>query len=190
MSDQDNQSSKEAQKTIISFIAGLIIGGLLVWVFGGTNGDTPTDELSDSTIEEIDTSDDTEDAGTDEEDSTAPTSTEDADNGFTSAESGSGSIDVSDQPAGSSVTLEGAVFPSDEGWIGVRDYVNGQLGSILGVSRFSREQGRLPNTINLQRATEAGREYAIVFYRESGDRKFNLAQDELIEDIIETFTAE
>ncbi|MEX0931100.1 MAG: hypothetical protein WDZ68_02270 [Candidatus Paceibacterota bacterium] len=187
MSDQENQSSKEAQKTIISFIAGLIIGGLLVWMFGGTNDATPTDDVvGTNNFEEVDTNDDTEE----DDDATPTTNDELGDTNEPTVENGDGSIDVSDQPAGDSVTLTGAVFPNDEGWIGVRDYVDGALGSLLGVTRFSREQGRLPTTISLQRATETGEVYAVVFYTESGDREFNLDDDTLIVGTVETFTAE
>ena len=32
---------EESQKTVVSFIVGLLIGGLLVWAFSGTAGETP-----------------------------------------------------------------------------------------------------------------------------------------------------
>jgi hypothetical protein len=87
------------------------------------------------------------------------------------------------------VSLESATFPSDEGWIGVRDYANGQLAGILGVARFSKEQGLIPKEIILQRATKAGSTYAIVFYSESGDRVFSLADDVQAGGVVKSFTA-
>ena len=77
-----------------------------------------------------------------------------------------------------------------EGWIGVRDYQAGQLGGLLGVSRFSEAQGLVPSGVALQRATVAGKEYAVVVYTESGDRQFNLADDKQIDSVFATFTAQ
>ena len=193
----DTEQQPESQKTIIAFIAGLLIGGLLVWVFaGGTPAEAPT-------IDEEPASDTTSDEEMDEEeDETSEMSDEnDTANGAAGAESddttpaadmetGDGSISVESQPAGSRVAIEGAVFPNDEGWIGVRDYDNGQMSGLLGVARFSKEQGLVPEEIPLLRATEAGNEYAVVFYTESGDREFSLANDVQIPDVMATFTAQ
>lgn len=206
MSEQANQTqdqSKEAQKTVIAFIAGLLIGGLLVWIFGGSPAETPTDDVmddntseeqSDTTNSNADDSqaDDSADTSADDatDDTTNDDTTQTSDDSSDEMVTGEGSVSVSDQPAGTSVTLDSAVFPNDEGWIGVRDYNNGQMGSLLGVVRFSSEQGLVPDEIVLQRATEAGNEYAIVYYTESGDREFSLADDVQIEGVFETFTAQ
>lgn len=64
-----------------------------------------------------------------------------------------------------------------------------QQSMILGVARFSAEQGLNPTSIPLLTPTVAGREYAIVFYSESGDRKFNLAEDVQLAGEFATFTA-
>ena len=103
---------------------------------------------------------------------------------------GDGDVEVNNQSAGMTVTLESAVFPSDEGWIAVSSYPNGQLGSILGAARYSKEQGLVPEEISLLAPTIAGRDYAVVFFTEDGDRVFNLATDVQIEGAISTFSAE
>lgn len=190
MAEEQNimQNTKEAQKTVIAFIAGLLIGGLLVWIFAepaADTADTPDDSDTGAVEEMLDDTEDTDETA-DEEADTTDENTDDED----TMETGEGSVSVSDQPAGSTVTIESAVFPTDEGWIGVRDYRNDQMGSILGVARYSRSQGLIPESIRLLRATTAGEEYAIVFYTESGDREFNLAEDVQVEGVFETFRAE
>ena len=181
MSEQEKQ---ESQKTIVAFVAGLLIGGLLVWVFGSSpekevsiQNDTETVQTAEesATVEEVDT------PGTVPTPSTAEEKPE--------LQTGDGAIEISDQAAGSVVKLESAVFPTDEGWVAVRSYPNGQLGSILGAARYSKEQGLIPEQIQLLAPTTAGRQYAVVFFTENGDRQFNLASDVQIGDVFGTFTA-
>lgn len=188
------EAKQENQKTIVAFAAGLLIGGLLVWVFGGAaSPSVNTDENGTATNTEEVAGDQTQDT-TDEEavDDTSTTSDDEetTDEAAPTMQQGDGSASVSNQQAGSTVTLQSATFPSDEGWIGVRDYQNGQLGGLLGVARYSKAQGLIPEEIILQRATQAGNSYAIVFYSESGDRVFSLADDVLIEGVAATFTAQ
>ncbi len=181
MSEQEKQ---ENQKTIVAFAAGLLIGGLLVWVFGGApKTDDRAEEDTNATTtevvgEEIELNGTTTDEDSDDEDAAEPVMS-----------TGTGAVELGDQTAGTRVSLESATFPSDEGWIGVRDYANGQLAGILGVARFSKEQGLIPQEVILQRATKAGSTYAIVFYSESGDRVFSLADDVQVEGVVTTFTA-
>ena len=187
MSEQEKQ---ESQKTVVAFVAGLLIGGLLVWVFGGTPETTPTKK---DTADNQDTSEVTEsgegnpESETVEEIEVTSTPVEPA---VAELPVGNAAVSVNDQAAGLSVSLEGATFPADEGWIGVRDYVGGQLTGLLGVARYSKEQGLVPESIILQRATLPGKTYAVVFYSESGDRKFNLAEDVQVGGVMETFTAQ
>lgn len=197
MSEQEKQ---ESQKTIIAFVAGLLIGGLLVWVFTDSPSDSsPTDNAMMNT-EQTDRMSGDDETMEDSSDATADTSTDsemnENDNGVNDTEpvnelpTGDGEVSVSEQPAGARVMLDGASFPTDEGWIGVRDYVGGQLAGILGVARYSKEQGLVPDSIPLQRATEAGNTYAIVFFNDNGDREFRVADDSQIEGIFGTFTAQ
>ncbi len=180
------QEKMENQKTIVAFAAGLLIGGLLVWVFGGNTPrtETPADDSNATTAMENtqpDQMSDSEATPTTENETTPATPV---------MEQGEGAASVSNQEAGSSVTLASATFPTDEGWVGVRDYVNGQLGGILGVARFSKEQGLVPETITLQRATKADSTYAIVFFSDNGDRVFNIANDKQTVGVAGTFTAQ
>jgi hypothetical protein len=179
---------QEGQKTVVSFAAGLLIGGLLVWAFSGSP------ETNETRTVDVQNSDDTEEvADTDMEDTdSAPmTDTEDEPEATTPAmELGDASADIASTEAGSTITLDGATFPTSEGWIGVRSYAGGEFGNILGVSRYSNEQGLIPTEIELLVPTQAGSEYAIVFFDEDGDRNFNPALDaQLMTDPI-TFTAE
>lgn len=196
---EDNQEKQDGQKTIVSFVVGLLVGGLLVWVFSGPESTAPTTTDNDGpAVTEEDTDNNSEeDEG--EEDTSTPTSTTPPagdKGGDTPAPPvaelpvGDGSVSVSDQPAASTVTLDAATFPVGEGWIGVRSYANGQLGALLGVVRFSEEQGLVPEEIILQRSTTPGRDYAIVFYTDNGDRDFSLANDVQIDEVFATFTAQ
>ncbi len=182
MSEETN-AGQESQKTVVAFIVGLIIGGLLVWVFTDTPAEAPVvvdeDEASETADVNTSTDDDVADSGASTS-TTAPVA---------ELPTGDGEVSVGGQTAGSVVALESATFPIDEGWIGVRDYANGQLSGLLGVVRFSKEQGLVPEQIVLQRPTETGKQYAIVFYSESGDREFSLADDIQIEGEFATFTA-
>lgn len=184
-------TASDAQKTVVAFIAGLLIGGLLVWAFGGTPEETPADEANGTDSEET-----TDDNGAADEDADNDTATDtddqtstDAADDEANADDAEGSADVADQAAGTTVQITGAVFPTDEGWIGVREMTNGEMGSLLGVARYSKEQGLIPTEIKLLRGTTAGNEYAVVFYSDNGDREFNLANDTQIEQA-GTFTAQ
>ena len=177
------EEKQEGQKTLIAFIVGLLIGGLLVWAFSGPSANAPApagenDEVSEETSVRGDTSDTSESETTEEMTTEMPV-----------LEVGDGSVVVDDQPASNSIVLESVTYPISEGWIGVREYDQENLGFILGVVRFSESQNLVPNEITLQRSTTAGRDYAIVIYTESGDSGFNLAEDVQIDAVFDTFTA-
>ena len=159
------QLKEESQKTVVSFVVGLLVGGLLVWAFTGNNSEAPKKQMDEDkeikSEKEVATK---EAVGTDTaEKIEVPV--------------GEGAVKVSEAGAGMSVSLADVTFPAKEGWVGVRNLNDGKLGMILGVARFSAEQGLNPKQIELLTPTVSGREYAIVFYSESGDRKFNLAED-------------
>lgn len=199
------EETQESKKTVVSFVVGLLIGGLLVWAFSGPAADAPVTDTEDpatSTEEQMGD----EDAATDDEGSTDATNNA-QDDSATSANddngsgnetpaptaelpTGDGAVSVNDQSAGDMVTLESVVFPIDEGWIAVRSYENEQLGNILGAARFSKEQGLVPESVPLLAPTTAGRQYAIVFFTENGDREFSLATDVQVDSIFGTFTAQ
>ncbi len=182
MSEQVRQ---ENQKTIVAFAAGLLIGGLLVWVFAGS---PKTEDMSDNTQDSKEsTQENTDDIKV--TDVTIDSATIKTEEKKSEMLVGEGKAEVGTQKAGTKVVLGSTTFPTDEGWIGVRDYVNGQPTGLLGVARYSKVQGLVPTEVVLQRSTKAGSEYAVVFYKESGDLKFNLANDKQVDGVFATFKA-
>jgi len=189
-----DQTTNDGQKTVVAFIAGLLVGGLLVWIFNDTPAEAPVTTDEPTQTEDADTAD------TDSTESTDDVSEVTNDPGDTPAEpapepvadlpSGDGSATVSDTSAGMVVPLDSATYPTDNGWIAVRTYENGEVTNILGAARYSREQGLVPEQISLLTPTIAGREYAIVFFTENGDRQFDLRTDTPIETPLVTFTAQ
>ncbi len=181
------EEKQEGQKTVVSFIVGLLIGGLLVWAFSGPSADAPEDK------KEGDKKEVTEDKKTNDKESTKEVNLEEnkandevkKEEVKASLPVGDGKVVVNSQAPSTKIKLDSATYPVKEGWIGVRDYQDGKLGGILGVVRFSEEQGLVPTEIILQRPT-----VAVVVYEENGDRKFNVADDKQIDKIFTTFKAE
>ncbi len=173
MADVEKQDN---QKTIVAFVVGLLIGGLLVWAFSGPKDDTKNLETED-TAEETATVDENTDEDMDEASDTPTLSV------------GEGDVVIEDQAAGMSVAIESATYPVGEGWIGVQQYDNDQFGYLLGVVRFSESQGLVPSEIVLQNPTMAGKKYAIVIYKEDGDFDFTKG-DEKLPEVFTTFTAQ
>ena len=183
---EEKQEKQEGQKTVVAFIAGLLIGGLLVWVFSDApSAEAPKPAADEETVEET-TSDVEASEDGDSQEAAAVTTTDVPE---VTMAVGDGSVVVRDQAASQTIELESVTFPTDEGWIGVRSYANGQLGSLLGVMRYSKDQGLVPEAIELQVPTTAGREYAVVFYTENGDLSFSLAEDVQIDEVFATFSA-
>ena len=191
MAEQDTQSSTEAQKTVVAFIAGLVIGGLLVFAFGGTPSEDTSDMDNDLDTSEVrDTDEEDEEDASSEQTDDDSTSTDDTETPSNIIETGDAAARVTDQAAGSVVTIDSATYPNDEGWIGVREYVDGETGSILGVARYSKSQGLTPSQVKLLRATTAGSEYAVVFFTDNGDRSFSSSVDVQVGSVADTFRAE
>ena len=194
MSEQNQ--NQEGQKTIVSFIVGLLIGGLIVWMFSGDPAETPVDvDNGDVDVEETDsttndTDEDTEAPTTDENGEVDNTTNETAPDPAPTMETGDAEVTVSDQPASNRVALDAVTFPMSDGWIGVREYNNDRLGSLLGVARFGEAEGLIPEEIVLQRSTESGRTYAVVFYTAGPTNDFNLADNEQLDGIAATFSAQ
>jgi len=176
------EQTQDSSKTLVAFVVGLLIGGMLVWAFSGPSADNSNQEaMTEDTTEAVEeTQAATDQAATESETATeAPTLVV-----------GDGAVEVQDQPAGTSVSLDRATYPIEEGWIGVRDYNNGQLSFIKGVVRFSAAAGLVPQDIVLQVPTQTGQEYAIVMFSDNGDNAFNPAGDVQIDQIFATFTAQ
>lgn len=191
------EEKQDSQKTLVAFVVGLLIGGMIVWAFSGPAATAPVETTTDNemTTDEGNTTTANESDDETSGDSDSNTNTETSSETMAEAPAaelvvGEGSVVVTDQPAGTSVTLESATYPVSEGWIGVREYNNEQLGYILGVVRFSEAQGLVPAEIVLQRATTPGNEYAVVIFTEDGDYDFNLGTDVQIDTVYDTFSAE
>jgi hypothetical protein len=170
---------EESQKTVVSFIFGLLIGGLLVWAFMGGDGksdEKPKDEKKDDAITATTT--------------TTLTPVADTLVATPTLTTGDGKVTIADKKAGSEVKLGEVVYPIEEGWIGVREYNDGKLGYINGVIRFSKSGNVVPTTIPLVTPTVAGREYAIMMYTSGGDKSFNAATDKQLDTMFTTFKAE
>jgi len=183
-----SEEVKESQKTVVAFIAGLLVGGLLVWMFGG-----PADEMEPTLENEMNDSEMLDESdlefSNDELDETTTNNENDA---SSTAELSVGTADarVAGATTRSVIALESATFPTDAGWVAVRSYTNGEVGNVLGASRYSKEQGLVPDTVNLLTPTVAGNEYAIVFFSENGDRQFNMRSDFQLDVEPIVFTAE
>ena len=186
---EENMMTEESKKTVISFIAGLLVGGLLVFIFSEPAANNPTPNATND-------SENSQVSATEEVDEM-----EDVDNETVVASSGTvntivpsqvisdGVIVVANQDAGEVVELDSVEFPADAGWIGVRDYENGQMTGLLGVSRFNLSEGLTPDSVRLLRATVAGKTYAVIFYADNGDKTFSLANDAQLTGVMETFEA-
>ena len=191
----EEKKQEDGQKTLVAFIVGLLIGGMLVWAFSGPEAKAPVDDESmENVSEEMTEEAQTDTAGgaqaEDKETDVKPVEKVTGDSAATpKLQVGEGKVVVNDQAASAAVKMEEAVYPISEGWIGVREYNNDKLGFILGVVRFSEAQGLVPSEIILQRATTPGNKYAVVIFSENGDREFSLADDVQIDKIFDTFTA-
>jgi len=184
MSEPQAVNKEESQKTVVSFVFGLLIGGLLVWAFMGGSADAPKEDKKDDPKETTATSS----ATTPKVDTPAVTTTEVKT--MAQLPVGDGKVTVADKEAGRSVAITETTFPIKEGWIGVREYTDGRLGYINGVIRFSDAGKIVPASIPLVTATVAGRQYAVVMFTEGGTKGFNGADDVQLDTIFSTFTAE
>ncbi len=173
MSEVEKQ---ESQKTVVAFITGLLIGGLLVWVFSST-----PEEAKAPKVESTDTAEETKTEVAESTEKTTGVAKTDV--------IGEGSLAVAEQKAGGVVTLGATKFPTKNGWIVVRDYMDGMPGNILGAARYSADEGLAPTTVELMRNTTVGSSYQVVFYTNEGETGFTLGEDKPIDGIATTFKA-
>lgn len=175
---------QESQKTIVAFITGLLIGGLLVWVFSSTPESKKDEMTKDDTKTEVTVppNENSEvSSGIDAETESESTSKNEI--------TGTGSITVLDQSAGDSVAISNLSFPQTSGWVVVRDYMDGNPGNVLGAARYDAELGLVPTTVSLMRSTIADNHYEVIFYSNEGDQGFSLKEDTLVEGTGKTFKA-
>lgn len=162
---------QEGQKTVVAFVTGLLIGGLLVWVFSSTP------ETKDMAKEKTETETEQTMQGENKEaDIKSETSAVKGE-----AIIGKGSLTIADQKAGNTVAIEKVEFPSKNGWVVVRDYTDGMVGNVLGAARFGVDDGLVPTSVDLMRGTVAGKSYQVTFFTNDGDKGFSLAEDKRIE---------
>lgn len=177
MSEVEKQ---ESQKTVVAFITGLLIGGLLVWVFSSTPEEAkqPVVETGDEKSADI-----TKQEGTSDEEKKSES--------VASVEyTGEGKITVTDQKAGALVALGALTFPAKSGWVVVRDYKDMVPGNVLGAARFNSDEGLVPTSVELIRNTVAGNTYQIVFYSNTGAIDFKLGEDTVIDGPSASFKAQ
>ncbi len=202
----EKQQQEEGQKTFVSFIIGLLIGGMLVWAFSSPDTDDRKASLSigkkdddkglssENKKNEVKEEESNKDGSKEKMDTTDSETTESkgdmSSDGKNTAFKEAGEIVVSDQTAGTEIKLDKAIYPISEGWVGVREYnKDGKLGYILGVVRFSEKYNMVPSTIILQRPTTVGRKYAVVVFSEDGDGSFNVYKDLQVGEPLDTFEA-
>lgn len=180
MSEVEKQ---EGQKTVVAFITGLLIGGLLVWVFSSSPTQAPTaDEQKNDDSAEVTT---TGDKTTEKTDTTAATETTKK-----IEVSGEGMLKVVDQKAGNTVAIDSIAYPANAGWVVVRDFANDTVGNVLGAARFNTTDGLEAKNVPLMRDTIAGKSYAVFFFTEDGDKDFDMKKDTVIDGVRATFTAQ
>ena len=188
MSEAEKQ---EGQKTVVSFITGLLIGGLLVWVFSSSPEEVkaPTNETTD--IAEVTKNETTNTPNQETTTTNVPAQTITKETVSQTTEViGDGLIAIVDQKAGSVVDLEAATYPTNGGWVVVRDYAGGVAGNILGAARYNVADGLTATTVHLLRNTKAGNTYQVSFYTDNGDKVFDVADDKQIESFTKTFKAQ
>ncbi len=185
MSETEKQ---ESQKTVVAFISGLLIGGLLVWIFSSSpeNTQKPSTESETEKSESGESSENKSDTSV----SASDVKKQEVTKEIQKVEVGEGSLSVSNQKAGTMVQLGPVTFPAEAGWIVVRDDVNGAPGNTLGAARYNTKDGLIPTAVELLRATEAGKKYQVMFYTQEGNLTFALTEDKPTTVPSATFSAE
>ena len=163
-----DDKTQDSKKTVVAFVAGLIIGGLLVWLFSGSPEATAPEKTSADKKGSMTAVEEKLDAAQEENTDTKTTE---------ALIDGNLAFTVANQSAGMTVALGEVRYPSVEGWIVVHDDAGGELGWALGAARYNTDIGLRPDHVELLRATEAGKTYHVVYYTEDGDRMFDLKLD-------------
>lgn len=155
-------------RTFAIFIAGVVAGLILGWIWNSiSNSKTPV--ADDMTKDETSLA-----SGTN---STPSSVTPGASTGSTGGVSTGNSTSLSVAPmqaAGLSVAVS-AVSVSVPTWVVILDNVNGKPGNALGAQMFFA--GEKSGTIELLRATTAGKTYFAAEYIDNGDHKFSKQTD-------------
>lgn len=92
----------------------------------------------------------------------------------------SGAVSVSDQPAGDEVIVESVTVPSPGAWVAVRETSGRDLGNVLGAARVIGPHSLV--VVQLLRATEPGRSYAVQLYRDDNGGAFDPSRNSVYVD--------
>jgi hypothetical protein len=164
-----------SQKTVVAFISGLVIGALLMWVFGSQPPKNVKEDTKMDNAQEQAATENTEEAAPSGEQGSAEVSVSNP-----AVTAGMGSVAVANQKAGSQVALGEIKYPTEAGWIAVHAVENGTMGGVLGASRYNTKEGLTPTTVDLLAPTVAGAEYWVVFHEDNKDGKYTSAGDKVM----------
>ncbi len=174
MEDNTNKN----QKTVVAFVAGLLVGGLLVWMFSSSSDGKKFVEKINQGDAQGEVSDIEGDVSKGKESSANEKEVVKNVTGSAVVAPGSGSITVEDQAPGAVVALGAVTFPVDAGWVVVHEVnADGSLGNPLGAARYGKTDGLVPNTVELLRATTIDKTYNVVIYNDNGDKVFDKTDD-------------
>lgn len=153
-------TSDELKTAATGFLPGAVVGAAIVWLAMSM---APGPVQVPLTLPS-----DTQDSTTETDKSPTP------DTAQKSSPSGA-RVKTDDQPAGRAAMIKSVSLEATS-WIAIRDYSDGKIGNVLGAVR--REKGESTNVvIDLLRATEPGKQYAIVIFAENGDGTFSTKTD-------------
>jgi hypothetical protein len=167
----DQEKNKAATAGAIALIVGLVAGFLIGWywykgICQRAAGTETTGGLFDD-LSNGENATSTDNNGTITSSTTKPSV----------SVTGTGTLKVNDQKAGSVVTVSHVDAPGTT-WVTVRDLVNGKVGNILGAQRISGTSNNI--SVSLLRPTKAGSSYRIYLYKDNGDMTFNSKTDSFI----------
>ncbi len=161
--------------TLVTLVVGIIIGFLIGWGIYGRESGVKSEREGRTASSTLDFNDEFEsDFDLDDETpvKSGSLSSPSATVGGTTA-----SFSVSAQAAGLTVNVMNVKADAPT-WVAVRDYRGGQLGNVLGARRIEQSQAGV--AVQLLRSTKAGETYAVVLYRDNGDKLFSHQTDTLV----------
>jgi hypothetical protein len=175
------ENTQQSQKTVVSFIVGLLIGGLLVWVFAGSPAKAPAKSDTKNDAQKTENTDNKAPEAANPTDGAANPE-EKKEEAKPTATIGNGSIAVDAQKAGNEVALGAITYPGTDGWIAVHAMNGDALGGVIGAARYSTKDGLLPTKVELleKAPTVAGKTYAVVFHSTDGDRTYSSKTDAVV----------
>ncbi|MFA5998087.1 MAG: hypothetical protein WC814_01745 [Candidatus Paceibacterota bacterium] len=92
----------------------------------------------------------------------------------------SGAVSVADQPSGDDVVVESVTVPPPGAWVAVRETNGRDLGNVLGAARVAGPHTSV--VVQLLRATEPGRSYAVQLYRDDNGGAFDPSRNSVYVD--------